>query len=239
MSLLYKKILNKLKYNSSRKYLEKVLKQISNELEPNSLLLDAGAGDGRYKKYFPNVIYESADICKLERDYGNINYVCSLTDIPVEDNRFDTIICTQVLEHINEPGKTLIELSRVLKPNGKILLTAPLYYPEHEIPYDFYRYTQFGFKYLFEKANFGHIQIEWLEGYYMTISNQLWIAAKELKLFDKNLGIWNIFTLPLFAFLKLLFPIAANILGRIDLISKVTNRGHCKNYVVRATKNLN
>lgn len=236
MASIYSKIKNRFKFNSSRVYLQRFLEDAAKAIKTDSLVLDAGAGDGRYKQYFPHAQYESADICELERNYGKINYVCSLNEIPVEDQRFDAVICTQVLEHIDEPSETLDELFRVLKPGGTLFLTAPLYYPEHEIPYDFYRYTQFGFRHLFEKAGYKIDSINWLEGYYMTLSNQLWIASDELKVFDKKAGLMNIITVPLFLFAKITFPLISHLLGRLDLISKVTDRGHCKNYAIIATK---
>jgi len=232
------KVLRRLKFNSSRIYLEKFLDRAAAEVSQGSMVLDAGAGDGRYSLHFKHANYESADICKLERPYSEITYVCNLNDIPVEDNRYDAIICTQVLEHINEPSEVLAEFNRVLKPGGKLYLTAPLYYPEHEIPYDFYRYTQFGFQHLFKKAGFTVNNIEWLEGYFMTLANQLWIAFESLTIFDKRLGLINLISVPVIFILKLTFPFLSYFFGRLDMIAKITDRGHCKNYALIASKNL-
>lgn len=55
----------------------------------------------------------------------------------------------QVLEHVSNPSKIISEIARVLKPNGKPLLTVPLISDEHEQPYDFFRYTSFGLEKLF------------------------------------------------------------------------------------------
>lgn len=237
---IIKKVINRyLRINSSRIHLETFLKNASSELQDGVLMLDAGSGDQRYKKFFPKTKYESADICKLERDYGDVSYVCDLKSIPVEDNRFDVIICTQVLEHVNEPLEVLKEFHRVLKNSGTLYLTAPLYYPEHEVPYDFFRYTQFGHQHIFNKCGF-HIQtIEWMEGYYMTLSTQLWIAFDSLSFNYKNygIGLLGILMLPLILFLKIFFPFLAYIFARLDIAHKYTSRGHCKNYQVIAKKN--
>ncbi len=236
---IVKKIINKyLRINSSRVHLETFLKTASKDLADGALMLDAGSGDQRYKIFFPKTKYESADICKLERDYGDVSYVCDLKSIPVEDSRFDAIICTQVLEHVNEPIEVLNEFRRVLKVNGTLYLTAPLYYPEHEIPYDFFRYTQFGHQYIFDKCGFEIDKIEWMEGYYMTLSTQLWVAFDSLSFNYKNygIGLLGIFMLPLILFLKIFFPFIGYIFARLDIKHKYTSHGHCKNYQVIAKK---
>ena len=235
---IFNKIIGRLKYNSSRVYLSKFLNEISTEIPNGHLMLDAGSGDGRYKKFFSNQIYENADIGKLERNYGDLTYQCDLKNIPVEDNKYDAIICTQVLEHINDPQKVLNEFYRILKPQGKLYLSAPLYYPEHEIPYDYFRYTQYGFKYLFDKSKLEIKSIEWLEGYFMTLATQLWIGSASLPLNYKNygLGIFGILVIPLMLLMKIGFFICAMILSRLDQCYKLTSVGHCKNYVIKAIK---
>ena len=88
------------------------------------------------------------------KKYAQPDYVCDLASIPVEDGRFHHVLLTQVLEHIPDPATVLAELHRVLKPGGTLWLTAPLFYAEHEKPYDFFRYTQFGLRHLLEGAGF-------------------------------------------------------------------------------------
>src|SRR5690606_27446949 len=62
--------------------------------------------------------------------------------------------CTEVLEHQPEPSLFLAECARVIAPGGTMLLTAPLVWPEHELPYDFYRYTSVGLQRLLENSGF-------------------------------------------------------------------------------------
>ena len=76
------------------------------------------------------------------------------TNIPYPDNYFEGVICTQVLEHVIDEKKIIQEIFRVLKPNGKIVISVPFCYSEHEKPYDFRRFTSFGLKYSFEKSGF-------------------------------------------------------------------------------------
>jgi len=140
--------------NSSRVHLDAFVRQAAASLPPGARILDAGAGSGLYRPHFEHVAYESADFGRLDTDYGDITYRCDLTSIPADDGRFDLVLCTQVLEHVPEPAAVLGELARVLKPGGSLWLTAPLFYQEHQAPYDFYRYTQYGLRHLVEGAGF-------------------------------------------------------------------------------------
>jgi len=66
------------------------------------------------------------------------------TLLPLEDETFDTVLLSDVLEHIPEPQNLLSEISRILKSNGGVLLlNVPFFYPIHEEPFDFHRYTRF------------------------------------------------------------------------------------------------
>ena len=232
------KILKELNFNSSRKYLEEFVKEASSTLKDEGIVLDAGAGDQRHKKYFSKAKYESADICELERDYGDITYNCDLSSIPVEDERFDMVICTQVLEHVPNPEAVLLELHRVLKKNGTLWLTAPLFYEEHEKPYDFYRYTQFGYKELLKRTNFELNRIEWLEGYFMTLSYQLRFAYKYIPLNYKSYGasLFGLLFVPFMFALKVSFYFLSYLFARMDGSFKYTKQGMCKNYALVAKK---
>src|SRR5581483_6584928 len=75
----------------------------------------------------------------------------------------------QVLEHVAEPQKVITELHRVLRPGGSLFLTVPLVGELHEEPYDFYRYTPYGLRHLFERAGFVVDSIAPRNGYFMTL----------------------------------------------------------------------
>ncbi len=80
--------------------------------------------------------------------------------LPFETHTFDSIISTQVLEHVFEPEIFLEEAHKVLKDDGFLLLTVPLFWPEHEKPYDYGRYTSMAIKYVLEKHNFELINVK-------------------------------------------------------------------------------
>jgi SAM-dependent methyltransferase len=72
--------------------------------------------------------------------------------LPFVDASFDTVLSTEVLEHVLSPGALLQEMTRVLKPEGRLLLTVPFIQPLHETPSDFYRYTPFSLRHLVEES---------------------------------------------------------------------------------------
>lgn len=232
-------ILSKLRVNSSREYLDQFTKEAALSLPPDSKVLDAGAGKCLYKKHFINHNYETADFCQIDKKYGEITYVCDLSEIPVPNESYDLVLLTQVLEHLPDPEKVLHELNRVLRPGGELWLSTPLYYEEHEIPYDFYRYTQYGLQQLLERTGYKVKRIEWLEGYFGTLGYQLAGAARSLPWKPKFYGGGLLGILLGFGaiFLKINCGISSIVLSRLDLHYKYTQSGHCKNYTAVAVKN--
>ena len=223
--------------NSSRIYLKKHVESIGKSVPPEFLVLDAGAGDLPYKSFFDHCHYESADFCQVDKEYGVVDYVCDLREIPVESSKYDVVLLTQVLEHLPEPKEVLVELNRVLKPGGTVYVTCPLYYEEHEKPYDFYRYTQFGLNHLLAEANFDVVDVQWLEGYYGTLAYQFSLADRSLASGTSGLRgikgkLCNLFN----AMLRPLFRALSGYFTRLDLHHKHTETGHPKNYCVAAIK---
>jgi ubiquinone/menaquinone biosynthesis C-methylase UbiE len=126
-----------------RWFINEFVEHVSGELPVGCSILDAGAGEGAYKKYFRHCNYKAVDLGVGDErwNYGNLDYVAPLHDLPIEDYTFDAILCTQVLEHLEYPRESVEEFYRVLKVGGKLYLTAPMAHVEHQTPYDFFRYT--------------------------------------------------------------------------------------------------
>lgn len=222
----------------SRYWLDKEIGTFAASLRPGSLVLDAGAGNQRYRPKFVDHRYESADFEMVDKKYQPSTYVCDLASIPVEDNRYDAILFSQVMEHLPKPVAVLAELRRVLKPGGTIFCSAPLFYEEHEKPYDFYRYTQFGFRHLFEDAGLRVVETRWLEGFMGTAYLQMRWLAKYMPLSPKALGGgvagWSMAAIlvPLKPILLLLASLAA----ACDKNNRYTGKGYPSSYVVLALK---
>lgn len=227
-----------LQFNSSRHRLLEENTSFAQTMLPNSMVLDAGCGDAPYKHLFTDMRYETADFAQSDRPYAEqITYVCDLKSIPAKNNRFDYIVFNQVLEHIPEPQAVLDELYRVLKPGGKMICTAPLMYHEHEQPYDFHRYTQFGWKHLLEKSGFTIERLDWLEGffglcgYYMeTIYYNLPRKKRDIK------GKTGSVAAPALAILHPFIGLCAVLFHRLEKHTKIQAGPSPKNYVVIVAK---
>jgi len=224
---------------STRAYLRDFARQAASSVGPNALVLDAGAGDSPYRAFFSHATYEAADHCKRpERPYNYVSYVCDLTSIPVQSNRYDLVLCTQVLEHVPRPQETLKELGRVLKPGGKLWISAPFFYEEHEVPHDFFRYTQFAWRHMMEQAGMTVDRLEWVGGYFGALAYQLDLAWHSLPVRPRDYG-GGVVGAAASAFTLVARPImlaTAFVYSRLDRRHKYTDTGHGLDYCVVATK---
>jgi SAM-dependent methyltransferase len=115
-------------------------------------LLDVGCGTQPYRTYFAQAAQIVA--CDFDANRGPVDFTCPADQIPVEAGSFDTVLCTEVLEQVPDTHAVWREFFRILRPGGRVLLTAPMYWPAHEIPYDFYRYPFHGFCALVREGGF-------------------------------------------------------------------------------------
>lgn len=116
-------------------------------------LLDAGCGEKPFSLIYDEIVEKSIG-CDVEyciHDQSEVDIFATLDNLPFENETFDAILCSNVLEHVAESVKGISELSRCLKDGGHLILAVPFLYPIHEAPHDFYRYTKYGLKYQLEK----------------------------------------------------------------------------------------
>ncbi len=117
--------------------------------------LDVGCGTKPYEKYFQSSEYIGLEIeTTIHKEKSKADFYYDGTKFPFVDKDFDSVVTNQVLEHVFNPNSFLSEINRVLKPHGKLLLTVPFVWDEHEQPYDYARYSSFGLKSLLEKHGF-------------------------------------------------------------------------------------
>lgn len=151
----------------------------------NGRVLDIGCGNKPYEIFFKDRItgYTGCDV--VQSDKNKVDVICEATALAFPDALFDTVFSTQVIEHVGDPFKMLQEANRVLQPNGQIIVSAPFCWELHEEPYDFYRYSKYGLKAMFEQKGFEVIEIKanggkWAAIFQMNI-NMIYSTFKKRK----------------------------------------------------------
>ncbi|MBY0348321.1 MAG: class I SAM-dependent methyltransferase, partial [Hydrotalea flava] len=126
-------------------------------------LLDFGCGAKPYQSLFSHVeTYIGVDYNSGGHTHQNesIDFFYDGETLPFKTHQFDSLFSSEVFEHVFNLEAILPELNRVLKPGGKMLITCPFAWEEHEIPVDYARYTQFALRDLLEKNGFKIIIID-------------------------------------------------------------------------------
>ena len=119
------------------------------------VLLDVGCGTKPYQSLFNVVEYVGLEIdSEATRRTGIADFYYDGMLFPFPDQTFHSVLCNQVLEHVFNPDQFLSEISRVMKPSAKMLLTVPFAWDEHEQPYDYARYSSYGLVDLLERNGF-------------------------------------------------------------------------------------
>jgi len=129
--------------------LKKIFKNIDIK---DKIIVDVGSRDfnGSSRPIFKNEKYIGVDISEGK----NVDVVMkSDFEIPLENNYADIIVCTSVLEHCKNPFFLMQEMSRILKPKGKIIVGVPQQWGLHDYPCDYWRINPDGMKELFDVTN--------------------------------------------------------------------------------------
>lgn len=133
---------------------------VAAETRPGASVLDLGAGNAPYRELFAHTVYRTSDWSESVHFGATEADIIGPADaLPVEDSTYDLVLCTQVLEHVAEPAATLHECFRVLAPGGRIAVTVPLLWELHELPHDYFRYTESGLAHLLTGAGFEELDI--------------------------------------------------------------------------------
>ncbi|HXM59067.1 MAG TPA: class I SAM-dependent methyltransferase [Candidatus Dormibacteraeota bacterium] len=123
---------------------------------PSPLVLDVGCGNRPYRDLFEGCRYVGVDYFTEDT---RPDAIMDATRLALAGDRFDIVFCTQVIEHVPDPADLVAETYRVLKPGGCLVLTGPFWWPHHEEPHDFQRFTRYGFANLLRRAGYEEFEI--------------------------------------------------------------------------------
>jgi len=117
-----------------------------------------------------------------------LDLACDLSGpLPLPDQAFDTVILSDVLEHLPEPQALWHENARILCKDGRLLLNVPFLYGLHEVPHDYYRYSEFALRRFAAGAGLEVLLLERTGGAPQVLAD---IAAKMLLLYFPRAGAW-------------------------------------------------
>lgn len=192
-------------------------------------LLDFGCGRKPYEHLFSVAEYIGIDMEQTGHDntQSKVDVYYDGKTIPFADGHFDSVFCSEVLEHVFNLDVVMVELRRVLKADGKMLITVPFCWNEHEVPYDFARYTSFGMRHILETNGFEVLEFR-KSGDFAGVNFQLW-----------NLywySLINTGSAKLNYVLRMLFISPVNVIGSFLLLILPKNESMYFNNVVLARK---
>ncbi|GAB3093064.1 class I SAM-dependent methyltransferase [Aestuariicella hydrocarbonica] len=132
------------------------------------VLYDFGCGEAPYRNYFMTHAEKYIGVDWSGSTHNTTADIAADLNkpLPIESSVADTVVSLSVLEHLCEPQNMLDEAYRILKPGGNIVVQVPWQWWVHEAPYDYYRYTPYGLKYLIEKAGFIDVAVEPQSGFF-------------------------------------------------------------------------
>ncbi len=130
-------------------------------------LIDLGSGNiplyQAYRQYIKDVLCSDRDLS--DRRNLHLDLACDLRHpLPIRNSEFDTLVLSDVLEHIPNPELLWNEMSRILSPGGTIILSTPFLYALHEQPEDYFRYSRYALERFVSRSGFKIIELRPLGG---------------------------------------------------------------------------
>lgn len=131
--------------------------------DARGVLLDAGAGRLAHRRAvarLPRVArYVSLDVERTHRGLDTLGDL--VRGLPFPDWTFDSVLCSQVLEHVPDPVAAVHEIARVLRPGGTLILSVPHLSFVHGAPHDYQRFTVYGARQLLLAAGIEPVEVVW------------------------------------------------------------------------------
>ena len=190
-------------------------------------LLDAGCGNKPYAGLFRTVTecYIGADL--TQNAFNTVDVIVDPSHcLPFREGSFDTVLSTQVLEHVPDPAAYLAEVRRVLTRGGHLLLTCPASYMLHEEPHDYFRFTEHGIRILLQRVGLTVVRVDTAGG--------AWRLIGQILLNHKAFGRrWHI---PILSGIVYVATLVVSNLTFSLLDSINTNRRDTANYMIIAQK---
>ena len=206
-------------------------------------LLDAGCGGQPYARYCQHLHYVAQDFCQLDAatqivggHYGTVDVVSDIADIPLGSASFDTVLCTEALEHVPDPNAAVREFGRLLKPGGVLILTAPLGSFIHQEPFHFCSgFSPYWYEHYLPRYGFAQIEIVENGGFFVFFSQECQRFTRTLFRGRPIRSLYRLLLLPLEILSILVFTILLPATC-FFLDKAVPTRGYTVGYHVKAVK---
>jgi len=161
-------------------------------------------GSGGFDRYSDLISYDS--YVKMDISPGkNVDIVGSATSIPFGDSSFDCLVSTQVFEHLADPSRAASEAFRVLRSGGILLVTVPQINELHEEPNDYWRYTKFGLKELFEKEGLRLVEMDQRGGFFSMLAQIIARYLIDRLDLHRHYFLGKVFSKSFYVFSKIMF----------------------------------
>ena len=151
-------------------------------MKPGMKVLDAGSGKLPEQFLREEILATGVTLHTCDLNFGpGVDFEADVSAMPFEAGCYDIVLNTQVLEHVKDPGKVCKELARVLKPGGRLFLTTPQSSPLHNLPWNFFNFTNLGLGLLMDAAGLRQEKVQPQGGHFALLAFELHWTVREIR----------------------------------------------------------